>query len=93
MSAWLSRRWVSRYAAPWPVARIDAGGVRAADPTAGSAAPQCGAISQASAALCAADGPGRTGVRRSQSVGLAADRPAAVAGAMIEADESSVNFA
>ncbi|AUB85683.1 hypothetical protein THSYN_32865 (plasmid) [Candidatus Thiodictyon syntrophicum] len=51
----------------------------------GSAAPQCGAISLATAALRAADRPGRTGVRRSQSVGLKADRHTAVAGTMIEA--------
>ncbi|AUB82884.1 hypothetical protein [Candidatus Thiodictyon syntrophicum] len=54
-------------------------------PATGSAAPQCGAISLASAALRVADRPGRTGVRRSQSVGLKADRHTAVAGTMIEA--------
>jgi len=54
-------------------------------PATGSAAPQCGAISLATAALRAADRPGRTGVRRSQSVGLKADRHTAVAGTMIDA--------
>jgi len=42
-------------------------------PATGSAAPQCGAISQATSASRPADRPGRTGVRRSQSVGMKSD--------------------
>ncbi|AUB79896.1 hypothetical protein THSYN_02250 [Candidatus Thiodictyon syntrophicum] len=49
-------------------------------PATGSAAPQCGAISQTAAASHVADRPGRTGVRRSRSVDLTADRKTSLAG-------------
>jgi len=64
---------------------IKAAGASIMIPAAGSAAPQCGALSRTTAASHVADRPGRTGVRRSQSVGLRADLQASPVGTMIKA--------